>query len=227
MVKKSPPKPPPPPPNVKLKLPAGKLVSPATFAPSLSAPPPGKAPLPPAGKGSKLRPPPPLDSSNRGEEHRQFPRARLAVRFTAWIDQGNQRTFEATFTSTNLSVSGAFLESTFFLPVGTEMRVSFELDEDEEPVQARATIIREERSERGSSSQAPTGFGIRFVEFYGQSEVTLAKLFIGEQLREFAESYLSSKRAKSLNSELDRVIDALAAWELQKVTSPQDTWREK
>ncbi len=178
------------------------------------------------GGGPKaLKTPPPLDASFRGEEHRQFPRARLAVRFNAWIGEGEDRTFEATFLSSNLSVSGAFLESSFFLPMNTEMRVSFELDEDEDPVQARAQIVREERSDRGSDGR--TGFGIRFVEFFAQSEVTLAKLFLGQQLREFAEGYLSSKRAKSLSNEIDRVIDALAAWELQKVTSPNDTWAEK
>jgi hypothetical protein len=184
-------------------------------------------PPPPEKKGANaVKVPPPLDANFRGEEHRQFPRARLAVRFSAWIGEGEDRTFEASFISTNLSVSGAFLESTFFLPVGTEMRVSFELDEDEDPVQARAEIVREERSE-GRGGDGRSGFGIRFVEFFAQSEVTLAKLFLGQQLREFAQTYLSSKRAKSLNNELDRVIDALAAWELQKVTSPQDTWREK
>ncbi len=202
--------------------------------PPMKAAPPPKAPpstalLKEPAKGNAvkgLKSPPPLDPNFRGEEHRQFPRARLAVRFNAWIGEGDERTFEATFISSNLSVSGAFLESTFFLPVGTEMRVSFELDEEEDPVQARAQIVREERPS-SRDAEGRSGIGIRFVEFFAQSEVTLAKLFLGQQLREFAQGYLSSKRAKSLNNELDRVIDALAAWELQKVTSPNDTWAEK
>ena len=55
----------------------------------------------------------------------------------------------------------------------------------------------------------------------------IAQLFLGERLRSFAETYLASKRAKSLSSEHERVVDALAAWELQKVTSPADPWRER
>jgi hypothetical protein len=67
--------------------------------------------------------------------------------------------------------------------------------------------------------------GLRFLEFFRQTEVALARLFLGEQLRKFAEGYLGSPRARSLTSELDRVVDALAAWELMKVTSPDDPWR--
>src|SRR5215510_13927739 len=72
------------------------------------------------------------------DEHRGFPRAELAVPFALTIGEGAARTFSATLRSRNLSVSGAFLESTFFLPVGTELRVSFEVDAEEDPVLARA-----------------------------------------------------------------------------------------
>jgi len=91
-------------------------------------------------------------------------------------------------------------------------------------VEARAEILRQE-SEADRTGR--TGLGIRFLEFFRQTEVTLARLFLGEQLRKFAEGYLSSHRARSLSSELDRVVDALAAWELLKVTSPNDPWRTK
>jgi len=115
-----------------------------------------------------------LDTQDDGPEHRAFPRAKLAVPFVLWIGEGETRRFSATLTSANVSVSGAFLKSSFFLPV---------------------------------------------------TEVALARLFLGEQLRKFAEGYLGSPRARSLTSELDRVVDALAAWELMKVTSPDDPWR--
>jgi hypothetical protein len=159
-----------------------------------------------------------------GEEHRQFPRAKMAVRFDAWIGEGDDRRFSASFTSANVSVSGAFLESTFFLPVGTEVRVTFALEAGADPVQARASIIREERPDP-RTGLGRSGFGIKFVEFFSQTEVTLAKLFLGAKLRAFAEAYMTSRRARSLNNELDRVVDALAAWELQKVTTPGDPGR--
>jgi hypothetical protein len=152
-------------------------------------------------------------------EHRHFPRARLATRFELWREEAGQRTFSALLTSQNVSVSGAFLESTFFLPVGTQLQVSFALEEGAEPVRARAEIVREERM--GGRS----GFGLRFVEFTGQTEVSLARLFFGMRLRTFAEEYLQSRRARSLPNELERVVDVLAAWELLKATSPGDPWR--
>ncbi|HET9452295.1 MAG TPA: PilZ domain-containing protein, partial [Aggregicoccus sp.] len=164
---------------------------------------------------------PPIIESHAGEaEHRHFPRARLGARFELWREgEGAERSFSASLRSVNVSVSGAFLESSFFLPVGTELRVRFGLEEDEEPVEARALIVREQRDDEAS------GFGVRFEEFYGQTEVALAKLFLGERLRGFAEQYLQSKRARGLPNELERVVDALAAWELIKATSETDPWR--
>ena len=164
---------------------------------------------------------PQLDSRD-GPEHRQFPRAKMMVPFRVWVGEPNDLRFEATLRSGNVSVSGAFLDSTFFLPVGTEVRASFALDPAEDPVLARAEIIRIETPGRDGGGR--TGFALRFVEFYEQTEVTLARLFLGAQLQAFAQEYLSSKRAKSLTSELDRCVDALAAWELQKVTSTASPW---
>jgi hypothetical protein len=119
-------------------------------------------------------------------------------------------------------VGGAFLESTFFLPLDTELRVRFSLEEGAAPVEARARIVREQRPRR---EDEPSGFGIRFEEFYGQTEVSLARLFLDMRLRTFAEEYLRSNRARGLPNELERVVDALAAWELLKANNPTDSWR--
>jgi hypothetical protein len=155
-------------------------------------------------------------------EHRHFPRARLTTNFVLWIDEQGDRRFTATLRSVNVSVSGAFLESTFFLPVDTELRVRFSLEEGAAPVEARARIVREQRPRHEGD---PSGFGIRFEEFYGQTEVSLARLFLDMRLRTFAEEYLRSNRARGLPNELERVVDALAAWELLKANNPTDTWR--
>lgn len=157
-----------------------------------------------------------------GAEHRQFPRALMDVPFRLWIGEGDARKFSASLKSSNISVSGAFLESTFFLPIGSELQASFELEPGEEPVLARAEIVRQESPD--AQGRGRSGFALRFIEFFSQSEVTLAKLFLGDRLRAFAETYLSSKRARALNNEFDRCVDALAAWELQKVTSTSDAW---
>jgi hypothetical protein len=163
-----------------------------------------------------------LDTQDDGPEHRAFPRAKLAVPFVLWIGEGESRRFSATLLSSNVSVSGAFLRSSFFLPVGTEMSVRFQVEATGPAVEARAEVLRQETE---ADRTGRTGMGLRFLEFFRQTEVTLARLFLGEQLRKFAEGYLASARARSLTSELDRVVDALAAWELLKVTSPNDPWR--
>ena len=163
-----------------------------------------------------------MDQNPPGAEHRQFPRALMAVPFKLWIGEGEGRKFSASLSASNISVSGAFIESTFFLPVGSEMQVSFALDPDEEPVLARSEIIRQESPD--GQGRGRSGFAVRFIEFFEQSEVTLAKLFLGDKLREFADVYLNSKRARALNNEFDRCVDALAAWELKKVTSTADAW---
>lgn len=178
--------------------------------------------MPNAPKKTGARPPPPLDKGFPGDEHRQFPRAKMSVPFKLWMGEGADRKFSASLTSSNISVSGAFLESTFFLPMGKKLSCSFELDPEEDPVLAEGEIVRQETPD--ARGQGRSGFALRFTEFFSQSEVTLAKLFLGQKLRDFAEGYLSSKRARSLNNELDRCIDALAAWELKKVTSPHDAW---
>lgn len=176
----------------------------------------------PAGRPATPRAAPIIEMQSGNEpEHRHFPRARLATRFEIWREEEGQKTFSATLLSQNVSVSGAFLESTFFLPMGTEIQVRFSLEEGAEPVQTRAEIVREERAGPGGRS----GFGIRFVEFTGQTEVSLARLFLGMRLRTFAEEYLQSRRARSLPNELERVVDVLAAWELLKATSPGDPWQ--
>ncbi len=163
-----------------------------------------------------------LDTQDEGPEHRAFPRAKLAVPFVLWIGEGESRRFSATLQSTNVSVSGAFLRSSFFLPVGTEMLVRFQVEPTGPAVEARVEVLRQETE---GDRTGRTGMGLRFLEFFRQTEVALARLFLGEQLRKFAEGYLGSPRARSLTSELDRVVDALAAWELMKVTSPDDPWR--
>lgn len=160
-----------------------------------------------------------------GEEHRQFPRAKMEVPFNVWIGDDDDRKFSATPRSTNVSVSGAFLNTTFFLPIGTELMVSFTLEGDESMVEARAEIVREERP-NNRSGEGRSGVGIRFTEFFGQSEVWLARLFLEEQLATFVKKYLQSARARSLDDETERIVDAVAAWELRKVTSGEkDPWR--
>jgi hypothetical protein len=170
----------------------------------------------------RLRPLPELeDPGPDGDEHRRFPRAKMDIRFALRVGSGETPKFQASLASENLSVSGAFLHSTFFLPLGTEMEVRFVLPVGEE-VTARADVVREERPD--GAGRGRSGMGIRFLEFQGQSEVALARVFVGQRLRTFVEGYLKTQRARKFGSEVDRVVDALAAWELMQVRQPEDPW---
>jgi hypothetical protein len=164
-----------------------------------------------------------VDHGPDGDEHRGFPRAKVRLRVEARIGTEKHPRFTASFFSENVSVSGAFLHSTFFLPLGTQLDVRFGVDDTQEEITARAEVVREERSD--GAADARSGMGIRFLGFDAQSEVALVRLFMGPRLRAFAESYLKSKRVKRLTTEVDRVIDALAAWEILQVRQPEDPWR--
>lgn len=172
----------------------------------------------------RLRPPPELeDRGGEGDdEHRRFPRAKLSYRFDLIRGEPKAPTFRAALQSENLSVSGAFLQSTFFLPLGTHLQVSFKIEGQQEEIRARAEVVREERPD--PQGRGRSGMGIRFLQFDEQSEVALARVFLAPRLRAFVEGYLKTPRARRLTNELDRVVDALSAWELLQVTQPEDPW---
>lgn len=171
----------------------------------------------------RLRPLPEIeDDGPDGAEHRRFPRARVGIRFECRVGSEARPRFAASLISENVSVSGAFLNSTFFLPLGTELHLRFLLADNKEEVNARAEVVRDEHLD--PSGKGRSGMGVRFLAFEGQSEVALARVFLAPRLKSFVEGYLKTKRAKKLQSELDRVVDALAAWELLQVTQPEDPW---
>ncbi len=112
-----------------------------------------------------------LDTSPPGPEHRSFPRARLRVPFRVWIGEGTERRFSATLGS-RTSASAAPSRSTFFLPVANRT---------DGALRARAEGSRRwRRGPRCCVRSAPTtaqpsGMGLRFLEFFKQTEVTLAR----------------------------------------------------
>ena len=211
--------PPAPAPPVPAPVPAPRVS--AGAVPRAWSPP--RPPAPPAAPAPRPFFAPAIQRAAEEEtEHRSFPRAPLATPVELWIEEAGARRFTATLRSLNVSVGGAFLESTFFLPLDTLLRVRFRLEPGGPAVEAHARIVREQRS---AGEGEPSGFGIRFEEFQGQTEVALARLFLDSRLRAFAEEYLRSPRARGLSNELERVVDALAAWELQKAhSSTRDTW---
>ncbi|HEY3446026.1 MAG TPA: PilZ domain-containing protein [Myxococcales bacterium] len=156
---------------------------------------------------------PKAKSRGRKAEFR-LPRAQLTVPFELSIADESGTRFQAKLRSRDLSVSGAFLESSYFLPIGTRLEVCFQLDDDAAPLCAVAEIVRHEDEGR----DGPGGFALRFMEFKGDARVAITELVLGESLNEFAQRYLKSKRAGAFASEAEGIVDLLASWELFKAT---------
>ncbi len=67
------------------------------------------------------------------------------------------------------------------------------------------------------SNGGRSGFAVRFTEFLNDGGVVLASLFLAPRLRQFASRYLKerARHRRGLN-ELDRLVDALVVWELER-----------
>jgi hypothetical protein len=158
---------------------------------------------------------PSTTTSSSQEEARAHPRASLVTKAKLSFN-GDGRSFQASLSSQDVSLGGIFFESEFALKLGSELDVRFELPDGSGVVEARGRIVRvehyDERSGRGRS-----GFAVRFTEFQNDGGVVLASLFLAPRLRQFASRYLKerSRHRRGMN-ELDRLVDALVVWELER-----------
>jgi hypothetical protein len=148
-------------------------------------------------------------------EKRRHPRATLETRvhLTAGPDG---RAFQATLRSVDVSLGGIFFQSEFALKIGSELHASFELPDEKRRVEADGVVVRVEQYDprkRGGR----TGFALQFTAFEGDGLVALASIFLAPRLREFSRRWLSGRgRSRRGDSELERLVDALIAWELER-----------
>jgi hypothetical protein len=158
----------------------------------------------------------------RGGEKRKHPRTPLVikVRLTAGDDG---RSFEATLTAADVGLGGIFFQSEFALKIGSQLTARFELPESGRVVEATGPVIRVEQydTRRGIGR---SGFALRFEEFEGEGMVALASVFLAPRLREFVDRYLRrAQRTKERpQSERDRLVDALVAWEIDRTLVEND-----
>jgi hypothetical protein len=120
-----------------------------------------------------------------------------------------------------------FLESTFFLKIGTLLDVELALPEPSHGrvVKARAQVVRVESFTTDPAGK--TGFALRFIEYLDGSEVVLATHFLAPILREFIQDYARSHRLRASEEYLNQTADVLAAWELRKAELGADVWEGK
>jgi PilZ domain-containing protein len=162
----------------------------------------------------------------RQTTRRRFPRAGVSVKVHLTVGDGKNRSFEAMLPSRDLSVSGVFFESTFFLKIGQVVNVSFKLPPQNRVVKARGRVVRVETMEEGNKPR--TGFAVKFEEYFDSSDVVLANYFLAPALREFIQGYAGRSRLRLAEETVNQVVDIMSAWELEKLNEPSDAlWREQ
>ncbi|MBL8954552.1 MAG: PilZ domain-containing protein [Myxococcaceae bacterium] len=189
--------------------------------------------MPKSSPGGTLRTPsrgPIADRKNgpdaTGKDARKYPRADVNVKVKLALAGDRTRTFEASLPTTNISVGGMFLESTFFLKLGTLLDVTLELPPHGRTVHARGQVVRIETMS-SDASQGHSGFALRFLEYLDGSEVVLATYFLAPILREFIQDYAKQHRLQASNDYVNHTADVLAAWELRKAELGADVWELK
>jgi hypothetical protein len=215
----------------KPALPAKQPV--VTLPPKPALPPKASAVLPRAGAlASMQRSPSPAPARTPiatrptgttagpiGDARRQYPRAEIHVRAHLSLADDPSRYFEAALPTLNLSVGGMFLESSFFLKIGTKLHVTLQLPQKGREVKVKAEVVRVESNVHGAS-----GFALRFTEYLDGSQVTLATHFLSPVLREFLAQYAKEHRFNASAEYLAHTADVLAAWELKKAELGGDVW---
>lgn len=147
---------------------------------------------------------------------RFFPRAREKIPVRITIDDG-QKQLEATVQTYDISLTGVFFASEFFIKVGTELDLEFTLPNDERPVRVTGTIVREVRlDERRHRGDTVSGFAVHFTEYHADAKTVLAASFLIADLDEFISDYLKRRSIKR-RTEVEQLRDVVIAWEVGKM----------
>jgi hypothetical protein len=153
------------------------------------------------------------------DSRRRYPRASLEVKARLSLADDPSRVFEAALPTVNISVGGLFLESSFFLKMGTKLLVELKLQPKGRVVQVKAEVVRVE-----TSVDEASGFALRFTEYLDGSEVLLATHFLSPVLKEFLVAYAKQHRFDASAEYIAHTADVLAAWELKKAELGGDVW---
>lgn len=159
------------------------------------------------------------------DTRRRYPRAALDVKVRLSMRGEKGNAFEATLRTRDISVSGVFFHSTFFLKVGALLDVEFSLPHGR-PVHARGRVVRvESLDEKGATR---SGFAVKFEEYFEGSDVALANHFLAPQLRDFVREYGKRHKTPLTGAQLEQAVDILAAWELSKMNDDSESpWSEE
>jgi hypothetical protein len=165
----------------------------------------------------------PPKTSPAHKNQRQYPRAPIRVKARLTMGPPGSPQFEATLNTRDVSVSGIFFESSFFLKVGQTVDVQLDLPPDNREVSARGRVVRiETRDHRGKEA---SGFAVHFQQFFDSSEVVLANYFMSEVLKKFVEEYARRRKVRFSSAEMGAILDVLASWELSQSLHKVEVWQ--
>jgi len=151
----------------------------------------------------------------KGKERRRFPRKPASVKVRILAGGLRDVSFEASLPSVDVSIGGVFLESEFFLRMGTELRVEFELPGAAEKVVASGPVVREQRI--SSKGDPRTGFAIQFTRYEEGARLALATYFLSPEVLRFVQEYRRSSRPQRIRGEVERMVDLVVAWEMDRL----------
>jgi len=166
----------------------------------------------PATQPSRQLPPPSWSErpeQKRGKERRRQPRARAEFGVRLYGGDGRDTYLEARLNSADVSLSGIFLRSTFYLPVGASVRVEFDVPEVGR-VEAHGVVRRVQ------PAGDETGIGIEFDSFEEGSLEALVSVFVADEVREFVEGYCRARRGRPDTPSPTSLLHGILAWELHR-----------
>ncbi len=206
---------------------------PRASPPNRSAPPPARRPAPPsprsAGRssGTMRRPglaeqfqrpgsqgpsglprPELLATEDIENNRRRFRRVPKALKVRLFAGDSAMGFLEASLQSADMSLSGMFLQSTFFIPEDTPVRIEFDAPWGQ-VASARGVIARVQRD-----GPRP-GFGIRFLGLNQQSLTDLVCIFVGDQIQAFVDAFCQA--GKRSEREAATLWEGILAWEIDRL----------
>jgi len=143
------------------------------------------------------------------DERRLYPRVQKDLPIRLFAGRGKDPALECTLRSEDMSLSGIFLRSTFFIAEDTPVRIELTAPWGQ-LASVRGIVARVVRS--GSV----TGFGIRFTDLDADALTDLVCIFVGDHIQQFVADF--AKRQGS-RVDVNAISEALLAWELARLRS--------
>jgi hypothetical protein len=154
-----------------------------------------------------LPPPEWLAIEGAGPEKRRYERVRHDLQVRLYAGKEQKSYLEASLRTVDVSLSGMFLRSTFFLPEDIPVRVEFD-----PPWGTTATVHgRVARTDRDAPEP---GFAIEFDRLDSESLKDLVCLFAGEHVERVVRDFLPDHRAGDAATLL---WEGIVAWELARL----------